>query len=355
MFLEKKNHRRRSRRSSKNQNLALWASHKCILKYSLSIKFIGHKWQNNLFSKSLCMSLTWYLRADKLLYSCLQWGHGRFAKCKVLQSFPIPFLTVVPVDPDPVAKSFLSHIPDFDVPGTVATIATSDLLTAVVTPQDFLIFFICFALNKLIFVNLLIRLSLLLFAFRKNISTFGVNVKFSHSIPFPVLLFPPPPPPTYLQGKIMCTRVSNKPKVTLADLIQAAICKLQERNGVTACEIGEFIAKKRCCSVEQLLPYIKSILCNAVVEGILCEKNDCYRIAQKYDDPQPSCDREEEVSICDEESVDESCDFSDDDHNRKLGVDPCRCLNLSRECLSEEEEYRCGQCPPKCPKKKKCK
>ncbi|EEB17741.1 RNA polymerase-associated protein LEO1, putative [Pediculus humanus corporis] len=153
----------------------------------------------------------------------------------------------------------------------------------------------------------------------------------------------------------MCTRVSNKPKVTLADLIQAAICKLQEKNGVTACEIGEFIAKKRCCSVEQLLPYIKSILCNAVVEGILCEKNDCYRIAKQYDDPQPSCDREEEVSICDEESVDESCDFSDDDHNRKLGVDPCRCLNLSRECLSEEEEYRCGQCPPKCPKKKKCK
>lgn len=145
-----------------HQNLALWASHRWILKYSLSMKFIGHRWQNNLFSKSLCMSLTWYLSADRLLYTCLQWGHGKLVRWNVLLSPAIPFFTV--------PKSLSAH---FEVPA----------ITSGFSKMGFLSFFNCFALNKLILASLLMRLSLLLFAFRKNISTLGVSVRFSASHP----------------------------------------------------------------------------------------------------------------------------------------------------------------------------
>lgn len=104
------------------------------------------------------MSLTWYFRADRLWYTCLQCGHGRFVKWKVL-SLPRPFFT---------GTDSFSHL---DGPG----------ITSGFVNNDFFSFLHCFALNKLILASLWIKFSLLLLVFLRKISTLGVNVRFSPS------------------------------------------------------------------------------------------------------------------------------------------------------------------------------
>ncbi|KAK6642910.1 hypothetical protein RUM43_004412 [Polyplax serrata] len=143
----------------------------------------------------------------------------------------------------------------------------------------------------------------------------------------------------------------SKPKVPLSDLILAAICYLQEKNGVPACEIAGFIAKKRGCDADKILQSVKNILCKAVEEGILRKNNGLYRIKCEYDDLPKKDD--EKVDLCEEESEDDDEDDDDEDEQNNQPIDPCKCLKLSRECLSEEDENRCGE--KKCPKKRKCK
>lgn len=151
----------------------------------------------------------------------------------------------------------------------------------------------------------------------------------------------------------MCER---KTRVTLSELILAAVCHLQEKNGVTACEIAEFIANKRGCDLKQIQSMIKMILYKAKGEGILKEKKGFYRIKNEFDDPPIlKCKNHvrRPVYLYEEESEEDECE--DDDSDDEEPRSRCWCLNFSPKCVFEIEESRCAE-SLKCPKKKrKCK
>lgn len=127
-----------------------------------------------------------------------------------------------------------------------------------------------------------------------------------------------------------------RPKVTLSELILAAVCHLQERNGVRVGEIANFVAKKRGCKAEKIEYKIKSILHKAKEHGIFCEDKGKYRIQDYFDD-----------SNLDNNNMRDSMDASGDseEENEDTGVDfvSTRALSsyewsVSGEDVDEENE-----------------